>query len=433
MRHFLFEDKDYEYRPNFRRRRREKDSVAEFARLVGAFGRFGGKRFPSNRANTAKRQDLRQKCIAKMQYSSSIEAHRVQLEKYLTREGTDRDGDAAELFGTDLEEYKKNMVGKNFRIFLSPESPNVDNKILAEQFIKKLEKLTGYRLYWQGACHFNTAHPHAHLLINGKDKQGREVNIPRDIVKVFMRWTARDICTAQIGLRTQKDLDREKEQELFALRFTRLDNYIQEIGGGPGGSQISVTEPFKDKERVLARLETLRKLNLCAYENNGYTLKNNWQEDLKTNSRYNVFLKARKELRYADPSAMKVYTGEQGLVTGKVTKIYRTDGDASDNHVVVLETLDGKAHFIPFLKRPEIHDKSNKSFLKEGELITLKAYKSQKGRLTPVLFKRELWSIKKEIRLSGYSGKLASEVKETKTKLFDSFKPKEKANTTGKR
>jgi hypothetical protein len=425
MRHFLFEDKDYKYRPNFRRRRKEKDSVAEFARLVRA---FGGKRFSLNRAGTAKRQDLRQKCIAKMQYSSSIEAHKVQLDKYLTREGTDRDGNAAELFGTDMDEYKKNMVGKNIRIFLSPESLNVDTKILAEQFIKKLEKQTGYRLYWQGACHFNTAHPHAHLLINGIDKHGREVNIPRDIVKAFMRETARDLCTAQAGLRTQMDLDREKEQELAAPRFTRLDSYIQEISAGSGESRISVMDTFKDKERVIARLETLRKLNLCAYENNGYTLKSNWQEDLKSNSRYNVFLKAREELQYADPSAMKVYTGEQGLVTGKVTKIYRTDGDASDNHIVVLETLDGKAYFVPFLKRPELYDKSNKTLLKEGELITLKTYKSQKGRLTPILFKRNAGALKKEIKQNGYSGKLASEVKETKTNLFDSFKAKQQAN-----
>jgi len=423
VRHFLFEDKDYEYRPRFRRRRKEKDSVAEFARLLRA---FGGKRFSANRARAAKAkgQDLRQKCVAKMQYSSSIEAHRVQLQKYLTREGTDRDGNAAELFGTDLEEYKSHMAGKNIRIFLSPESPNVDTKILAEQFIKKLEKQTGYKFYWQGACHFNTAHPHAHLLINGVDKQGREVQIPKDIVKTFMRETARDICTAQIGARTQRDLDREKEQELVALRFTKLDSYIQEISGG---SRVSVAEPFKDKERVLARLEALRKLNLCTYENNGYTLKKNWLEDLKTNSRYSVFLKAREELQYAEPSALNVYNGEQGLATGKVTKIYRPDGDASDNHVVILETLDGKAYFIPLLKKPELFDKGSKALLKEGEFITLKTYKSQKGRLTPVLFKRGLGSIKKEARQNNYSGKLASEAEKMKAKLF-APKPKQQAN-----
>jgi hypothetical protein len=311
------------------------------------------------------------------------------------------------------------MVEKNIRIFLSPESPNVDTETLAKQFVRKLEKQTGYKLYWQGASHFNTAHPHAHLLINGVDKQGREVTIPKDIVKTFMRETARDLCTAQIGHRTQRDLDREKEQELVSPRFTKLDNYIQEISEGSGGSHISTDDSFKDRERVLARLETLRKLNLCEYENNGYTLKKNWQEDLKANSRYNTFLKAREGLQYAEAPDLKIYTGEQGAVIGKVTKIYRPDDDASDNHAVILETLDGKAYFIPFLREPKIYDKKIKSSLKEGEMISLKTYKSQKGRLTPVLFKKEIWSIKKEIKENNYSGKLASEAIKMKTGVFN--------------
>jgi hypothetical protein len=426
MRHFLFEDKDYEYHPNFRRRRREKDSVTEFTRLLRA---FGGRRYLTKKIKTVNPRNLRQKCIAKMNYSSSIEAHRVQLEKYLTREGAGRDGKDPELFGTDLEEYKKNMVGKNFRIFLSPESLDVDTKVLAEMFIKKLEKQTGYHFYWQGACHFNTAHPHAHLLINGIDKQGREVNIPRDIVKTFMRETARDLCTAQVGLRTQKDLDLEKERELSSHRFTRLDNYIQEISGGSVELRLSAIKRDKDKRRILARLETLRKLNLCTYENNGYHMKNNWQEDLKTNSRYNTFLRARDELQYADSSALKVYTGKQGLVTGKVTKIYRPDDDASDNHVVVMETLDGKAYFVPFFRKPELRDKDSKSFLKEGELISLKTYESQKGRLTPIIFKREAWSLKKEIKQNNYTGKLVSEVQAMKTGLFSALNPKPQAKS----
>jgi hypothetical protein len=302
---------------------------------------------------------------------------------------------------------------------------------LAKQFIKKLEKQTGYQLYWQGACHFNTAHPHAHLLINGVDKQGREVNIPRDIVKTFMRETARELCTAQIGMRTQRDLDRDKEQELVSSRFTKLDSYIQEISGGSGGSRVSARDSLiKDRERVLARLETLRKLGLCTYENNGYTLKSNWHEDLKANSRYNTFLRAREGLQYADAAAMKIYAGEQGLVTGMVTKIYRPDDDSSDNHAVILETLDGKAFFIPFLKMPEIYDKKSKSPLKEGEMITLKTYKSQKGRLTPVLFKREVRSIQKEIKQNNYSGKLASEAIKMKTGIFDFSKQSQQASVS---
>jgi hypothetical protein len=406
VRHFLFEEKNYQYRPNYKRKKDKRNAVEELSRLL----RKGAK---GHTPQTGGRKDLRQKCIAKMQYSSSIEAHRVQLEKYLSREGTDIDGSAAELFGTDSEEYRKNMAGKNFRIFLSPESGKADARELAEKFIEKLEKQTGYSLYWQGACHYNTAHPHAHLLINGVDKYGREIQFPKDVVKTFMRETARDICTRQIGNRTQKDLDREKEQELASPRFTKLDERIEKLNAG--NLRILLEGAVYDKERILARLETLRKLKLCTYENGGYALKDGWQEDLKTNGRYNAFLKARGELRYTDPSLMTIYTGEQGRITGKVTKIYRTDEDASDNHAVVLEALNGRAYFIPLLKKPELHEGGKKTLLKEGELVTITTYETQRGRLTPVLIRPRIKDIQKDIRKSKYTGTLASEIIKTRS------------------
>jgi hypothetical protein len=433
MRHFLFEDKEYRYRPNFKfRRNKIKDPAVELIRLL----RIGGK---GSRPGPRPR-DLRQKCTVKMQYSKNIGAHLFQINNYLVKEGRGLNGGTPELFGTDSEEYRRNMVPLNFRVFLSPKSGDIDLKLLTEKFVQKLEKQTGHHIYYQAACHYNTAHAHAHLLINGIDKKGREVWIPRDIVKTFMRESAMNLCTEQIGRRTQADLDMEKEQELYVPRKTKLDSRIEELCVG---RRISFGGAVHDKERILIRLETLRKLKLCTYENGGYVFKQGWKNDLEANSRYNVFLKAREELKFTDPSLMKVYSGSDGLITGKVTKIYKTDDDASDNHVVVLEGIDGKAYFVPLLKKPEVCDRKNigadpktgeakhetfKAPLNEGELITLKTYTSQKGRLTPILFKANIKLVQKEIKLNSYSRKLASEVKETKTNLFDSFKAKQQAN-----
>ena len=409
MRHFLFEDKEYRYRAYFKRRA-IRDPMAELARHLRGSRRSSG--------GGGRGTDTRQKCVAKMQYSGSIEAHRVQLEKYLAREGTDIDGDAASLFGTDGEEYQKHMVGRNFRIFLSPQSSEVNLRVLAEKFIEKVEKQTGYRLYWQGACHYNTAHPHAHVLINGVDRLGRKIDFPRDVVKTFFRETARDLCTRQLGHRTQADLDRERERELSAHRFTKLDDQIRGLSDYAG--RVKTRGIVYEKDRILIRLETLRKLNLCTYEHGSYRLKPGWDEDLKTNSRYNAFLKARDELRYSDPSRLKVYSGESGEIAGKITKIYRLDGDASDNHAVVVESLDGAAWFVPLFKKPELRDGNNKSNLTEGELVTLKTYETQKGRLTPYIFKLDANRAKGSAKKNGYEGKLAEEITAGKTAVIQS-------------
>jgi len=419
MRHFLFEEKEYRINPHYKRKRNEQDSAMALARLLRRLSPRSRSGSGSGHGGGARRgPDIRQKCVVKMQYSNSGIAHSKQLEEYLVREGTDIDGGRAKLYGTDLEEYRDNMVDKNFRIFLSPQSDRIDLKEMTEKFMKTLEQRTGYKFYWQAANHYNTAHPHAHVLINGKDKYGRDVEIPRDIVKTFMREYARDICTSQIGNRTAGEIALEKERELEAQRFTRLDESIKDLCNG----NFSINKKHinsSNREQVLIRLENLRRMGFCSYRDGAYHLSSQWENDLRANGRYNTFLAARAELRYTDQANLKIFSGADGVITGKVTKIYKSEDDFSNNHAVIIEGLDGKAYFVPLLKAPEIHTKTGsgsteRTKLKEGELVRISTYQTQSGRLTPVIFKQEERAAIREINRNGYSGNLAAEIKNTR-------------------
>jgi hypothetical protein len=411
MRHFLFEEKAYSIKLSFKKRRAERDSARELARFLRALSGKGGKPPHAAPGRGRPRADARQKCVAKMQYSFSRAAHKAQLETYLVREGTDRDGSRAKLFGTDLEEYRGHMADKNFRIFLSPQNGSADLKALAETFIKRLELQTGYKLYWEGACHYNTAHPHAHLLINGVDKNGRDVAFPRDIVKTFMRETARNICTSQLGSRTQQDMDIERESALSSPRFTPLDGQLKGLCAGGFRVDLSGLPPgSRDRERLLARIEFLRSAGLCGWKDGAYNLSPRWEEDLKANGRYNTFLQSRSALRWAPQRSLRLYSGETGKITGRVARVYRTDGDASDSHAVLLETLDGRAFFVPLFKRPEVRGGAANAPLREGEFVSISTYESQKGRLTPVIFKAGAKALRREITQNNYTAPLARDV-----------------------
>jgi len=387
MRRFLFDDREYRISPPFKRRCKEQDSTLALTRLLGKSG--GGSRGSKGTGGfggATRHRDTRQKCVVKMQYSDGAGAHRVQLEKYLAREGTDIDGGRAKLYGTDPDEYRANMTGRNFRVFLSPQSDRANLTELTEKFVKKLELQTGYSLTWQAANHHNTAHPHSHLLINGKDRNGREVAFSRDMVRTFMRENARDTLTSMIGGRTRKEMALEKEAELSARRHTRLDETIKKLCDGTFRPRPE--NAGANRDRVLARLENLRGMGLCAWERGGYMLSPRWEENLRSNGRYNTFLKARERLTRTDPSALRVYSGEHGTVTGKVTSVYRTDGDASNAHAVVVECPDGKAYFIPTLKAPEVHDGNGRRHPPgEGDTVTVKTRENQRGRLTPIFLK----------------------------------------------
>jgi hypothetical protein len=199
-----------------------------------------------------------------------------------------------------------------------------------------------------------------------------------------MRETARNLCTADVGNRSLDDLEREKEAALRSPRWTRLDEKIKDLCGGGFRPDLSKSEG-KERERIVTRLEALRKLKLCDYIDGGYRLKGRWDEALRNNGRYNAFLKARNELKHPAPSRLRLDSGIDGEITGKVTKIYRTDDDASDNHAVVIESDNGLAYFVPLFKAPEVRDGDKKAALKEGDEISLRTYKTQKGRLTPVM------------------------------------------------
>ena len=70
--------------------------------------------------------------------------------------------DKPRLFGTENSEYESAKVPEHFKFIISPENQNVNLKVLASEFIRRVETMTGYKLLWQGAVHTDTAHRHAH-------------------------------------------------------------------------------------------------------------------------------------------------------------------------------------------------------------------------------------------------------------------------------
>jgi type IV secretory pathway VirD2 relaxase len=331
-------------------------------------GSSGGRRISSQV------RDTRQRCTVKMHYSKSMEAHKEQINRYLVKEGKGKDGVKPELYGTPEAEYRKNMVNKNFRIFLSPASASIPLEALTKTFVSSLEAQHGYKLYWVASEHYDTAHHHVHLLINGTDKNGRDVFFPPDQVKTFMRENARNICTALAGSRTKEDMAREKEGLLTANRYTYLDEQIKERMK----DNCFTVKAGRESESILRRLDHLRFLELCRFENNKFIFTQTWEKTLKTNGRYNAFLSARKTLKYTNEQNLKLYDGSQGNVSGVITKIFKTD-EVSDNHAVLLESIDGNAYFIPLFWKPNI---------KGGETVEIEAVKNQRGRLTPQTYKR---------------------------------------------
>jgi hypothetical protein len=270
--------------------------------------------------------------------------------------------------------------------------------VLAKTFIKKIELQTGYRLYWLAAEHYNTAHPHVHLLINGRDQNGKDVFFPRDVVKTFMRESARDVCTSLIGNRTTADMKREAQAAITANRFTPLDERMKEY---VSEGRVYPEKARKDRERYIRRLDHLRNLGVCAWNGSAYVLQPDWEDTLKTIGKYNAFMHAKTQLAYTSEHNLTVYTSAMGTKTGRVTKIYQTD-EVSDNHAVVVESIDGNAYFIPLFARPAV---------REGDTIRVIPEKNQRGRLRPSFKQADITAAYREAEQHGYHNPYAEAVR----------------------
>jgi hypothetical protein len=72
------------------------------------------------------------------------------------------------------------------------------------------------------AVHTDTGHPHAHLLINGKDKGGKEAHFDKLFITQTIREMTRQLCTELIGKRTPEEIQEAMLQSHKSCRYCPL-------------------------------------------------------------------------------------------------------------------------------------------------------------------------------------------------------------------
>lgn len=174
-----------------------------------------------------KKKENNQRVMFKMSYSNSMRQHNKYIKYYMPQMQKDNVIDKPELFGITDEEYEKNKVAGHFKFIVSPENQNVNLKVLINDFIKRIEKLSGYELYWQACIHTDTEHPHGHIVINRKDKNGRKIFFPKQMIKNTMREILSESATKLEKPRSKTEIEFAKTTN----RWTDLAEKIKNIKG----------------------------------------------------------------------------------------------------------------------------------------------------------------------------------------------------------
>src|SRR5262245_3366678 len=80
-----------------------------------------------------------------------------------------------------------------FKVILSPEfGERLDVMKLSRKLVQRMESDLRLQLEWVAVAHFNTEHPHTHVLLRAV-AEGKEIRLPSEYVKTGIRKRAEDL------------------------------------------------------------------------------------------------------------------------------------------------------------------------------------------------------------------------------------------------
>jgi hypothetical protein len=245
--------------------------------------------------------------VVKARIGRAAEGHRKFLTQYLPQENKARVLEKPGIFGAadqpdPAADYQARMDDKHFKFIISPDNQRVDAEALVRTLVKRMEAAAGYKFYWAAAVHTDTAHKHARILINGRDRDGKDIYFDPAFIKGTVREMTREIRAALAGTRSPEEIRQSRERTYTALRYTAVDDDLKNFERAYEGEDPRCESRIDAQEDVhYKRLAFPASLGLAEQDGGDrrrFYLEKGWRNKLKARGRYNSFLTARRELMY---------------------------------------------------------------------------------------------------------------------------------------
>jgi type IV secretory pathway VirD2 relaxase len=322
----------------------------------GAFGTLAGVRlYPGGQ-----RRVIVKARIAKLKLGD-LGAARAHL-RYIQRDGVTPEGEPGQLYGPDADEINGTQFldtceddRHQFRLIVSPEDAAdlADLKPFIRDLMAKAEADLNTRLDWVAVDHYNTGHPHTHIVIRGMDDRGRDLVIARDYMSHGFRMRARELATLELGPEIESDVTLKLAREVEAERFTRLDRALLDHTDR-GYLVVSAMPPSERQTHTahMGRLKTLAQLNLARERQTGvWEVAPDLEARLKAlGSRGDIIKTMHRMLREAGierPAGSFALFDPRKInarIVGRVAGIGLAD-EINDRHYLVIDGIDGRVHY----------------------------------------------------------------------------------------
>jgi len=332
---------------------------------------------------------------------------------YLRREGVTRDGEKARLFGPESDDVDPKAFAErgeddrhHFRFIVSPDDAveMADLKGFTRDLMAQVEKDLGTKLDWVAVDHWNTEHPHVHIIIRGRTDDGQDLVIDRDYIKQGMRDRAQDLITQELGPRTDQEIRRTLERQIDSERWTNLDRQLSRDAYRIG---VIDTAPRADRQPdefhalKVGRLRKLESLGLADQVGPGqWVLAENAEATLRElGERDDIIKRIHRSLteRGIERGAASYVLAGESLDVPVIGRLVDRglDDELKGTAYAVVDGVDGRTHHV---KLPDLDAAGDST---PGSIIELRKFDDAQGRRRVALAVRSDLSIEQQITATG--------------------------------
>ena len=294
--------------------------------------------------------------------------------RYIQRDGTSRDGERGRLYSATEDRADGDAFldrGKDdrhqFRFIVSPEdgAEIEDLTVHTRDLMRQLEADLGTKLDWVAVNHFNTGHPHVHVIVNGRDDLGEDLVINGDYLANGIRERASELATLELGPVTEIEQRRTLTAEIDQDRFTRIDRaMLHEAEGGALDLRYAPDDLRGQEDRTLRirRLGKLEKMGLATEPSPGvWELSDRLEPTLREmGERGDIVRTMQKTMRAEghdrDPMSFQIHDAAPATpIVGRVVDKHLSD-ELGENLTLVIDGIDGRTHHVSGVDQVKVAD-----------------------------------------------------------------------------
>jgi type IV secretory pathway VirD2 relaxase len=297
--------------------------------------------------------------IVRLDRAKGMNAARAHL-RYIQRDGVTRDGAPGQLYSADQDKVDDRAFldradgdRHQFRFIVSPEDGQHydDLQSLTRRLMTQMEQDLGTKLDWVAADHFNTGHPHTHIILRGKDERGYDLVIASDYITQGIRERAAELVSLDLGPRADIEIEDRLRCEMDQERLTSIDRRLLRDMDSDRAVVTSLADPLQQSLRA-GRLQKLGRLGLANEVKPGrWRLAAGMGDVLRRMGERGDIIRTMQRafsehgLERAPGDYVIANPARMTPIVGRVVERGLSE-ELDDRHYLIVDGIDGRSHYV---------------------------------------------------------------------------------------